>query len=80
MLKHFVLDDRKCVYKIYFKQANFKDKVYNYYDHLIKVKKLETKNILINKKKSYKSLIIYFVRYNHKKSTSMLISYCHKLM
>ena len=38
-------------------------KVYNYYlDNLINVKKLETKNILIDKKNN-KHLVIYFSRY-----------------
>ena len=30
------------------KQINIKSKVYNYYDNLIKVKKFETKNVLID--------------------------------
>ena len=51
---------------MHFKQINTKNKVYNYCDNLIKVKKLETKNILRDEK-SVKDLIIYFARYDHKK-------------
>ena len=49
------------LYEMHFKQINTKNKVYNYYDNLIKVKKLETKNILRDEK-SVKDLIIYFAR------------------
>lgn len=41
-----------------------KTKVYNYYDDLVKVKKVRTKNILIDAK-NYKDLTIYFRRYDH---------------
>ena len=54
------------LYEMHFKQINTKNKVYNYCDNLIKVKKLETKNILRDEK-SVKDLIIYFARYDHKK-------------
>ena len=55
-------------------------KVYNYYlDNLINVKKLETKNILIDKK-NYKHLVIYFTRYVHCKSIKILNLHYHKLI
>ena len=43
------------------------------------MKKLETKNILIDEK-NYKDLTIYFARYDYKKSTRMLSLFCHELM
>ena len=47
--------------------------VYNYnFDNFVKAKKLETKNILINKK-NYKDLTIYFTSYVHSKEIKMLI-------
>ena len=37
--------------------------IYNYYfDNLVKAKKIETNNILIDEK-NYKNLVIYFTRY-----------------
>lgn len=51
--------------------ADFNNKVYNYYNNLIKARKLETKNILIDEK-NYKDITIYFARYDHKKSTKTL--------
>ena len=51
--------------------ADFNNKVYNYYNNLIKARKLETKNILIDEK-NHKDIAIYFARYDHKKSTKTL--------
>ena len=52
---------------------NIKNQVYNYhFDNLVKAKKLETKNILINGK-NYKDLTIYFTRYVHSKSIKILV-------
>ena len=43
-------------------EINIKNRVYNYhFDNLVKAKKLETKNILIDEK-NYKDLTIYFTR------------------
>ena len=67
------------LYKMHFKEINTKNKVYNYCNNLIKVKKLGTKNILINEK-NYKDLTIYFIRYDNKKSIRMLSLHYHKLM
>ena len=68
------------LYKIYFKEINIKNRIYNYYfDYLIKAKKLETKNILFNEK-NYKDLIIYFTRYDLGKSIRMLCQYYHELV
>lgn len=36
------------LYKMDFKQINIKNKVYNYYDNLVKAKQLEIRNIRIN--------------------------------
>ena len=55
-------------------------RVYNYYlDNIVKVKELETKNILIDEKK-YKDLGIYFTGYMHCKSIKMLSLFYHELM
>ena len=52
---------------------NIKNQVYNYhFDNLVKAKKIETKNILINGK-NYKDLTIYFTRYVHSKSIKILV-------
>ena len=51
----------------------------NYFDNLVKAKKLETKNILIDKK-NYEDLMIYFTRYVHKKSIKILSLHYHELM
>ena len=54
------------------KEIAIKNRVYNYYfDNLIKVIKLGTKNILINEK-NYKDLVIYLTRYFHSKFKSVL--------
>ena len=43
-------------------KINIKNQVYNcYFDNLVKTKKLETKNILIDQK-HYKDLVVYFAR------------------
>ena len=44
------------------KEINIKHRVFNYYfDHLVKAKKSETKNILTDGK-IYKDFVIYFAR------------------
>ena len=49
------------IHKIHVKEVNIKNRVYNYYfEHLVKTKKLESKNILIHEKK-FKNLVIYFI-------------------
>ena len=45
----------------------------------MKVKKLETKNILIDEK-NYTNLTIYFARYDHKILKRTLSLYCHESM
>ena len=61
-------------------EINIKNKVYNYYfDNLIKAKKFETKNILLDKK-NYKDLTIYFTRYDHKRLIKTLRLHYHELM
>ena len=65
---------------MYIKEINIKSRVYSYYfDHLINAKKLEMKNILNNKKK-YKDLVIYFTRYDRGISIRMLSLYYDELM
>ena len=65
LLKNFVLENRDYIKKIQIKEINIRNRVYNYYLYsLIKAKKLETKNILIDKK-NYKYMVIYFTRYVH---------------
>ena len=51
----------------------------NNFNYLIKTRKLETKEILINKK-IYKDFVIYFTRYDHGKTIKMLSLYYHKLV
>ena len=66
--------------KIHIQDVNIKSRVYNYYfDNLVKVKKLETTNILIDDK-NYKDLLIYFSRYVHSKSIKMSTLYYYELM
>ena len=61
------------VYKMHVKEINVKSRVYNYYfGNLIKVKKLETKDILIDKK-NYKDLVIYLSKYVHSRPIKLLI-------
>ena len=60
-------------------RARLLNRVYNYYfDNLVKTKKLETKNILIDEK-NYRHLVIYFTVYFHSKSMKMLSLYYHEL-
>ena len=67
-------------YKSHVEEINVKNKVWNYYcDNLVKEKKLETKNILIDKK-NWNDLVIYFTRYVHNKSKKTLGLHYHKLM
>ena len=57
---------------MHIREINIKNRVYNYYfDNLVKPKKLETKNILIDEK-NYKDLTIYFTKYVHSNSIKML--------
>ena len=57
-----------------FEKINIKNKVHNRYDNLIKVKKLQVKNILIGEK-DYKYFSICFVRYDYRKLITMLSFY-----
>ena len=54
-LEHFVCYKILCLvivgmYEIHIKEINIKNQVYNYFSDLIKAKKLEIKNILIDEK------------------------------
>ena len=50
---------------------------FNYYfDNLIKVKKIETKNILIDGK-NYKDVVIHFTKHVHSKSIKLLSLHYH---
>ena len=49
------------------------------YLYILKTKTLETKNILIHKK-NYMDLLIYFTRYDGRKSIRILTLYYNKLM
>ena len=52
---------------MHIQEINIKNRVYNYYfDNLVKAKKLETKNILIDTK-NFKDLTICFASYVHSK-------------
>ena len=63
-----------------FKEINVKKRVYNYcFDYLIKAKMLEPETILINEK-NFKTLVIYFSRYDHGRSMTMLSLYVHELV
>ena len=70
----------KGVYKTHIKEINIKSWVYNYSDDLMKVKILQTKNILIDEKKNYNDLMICFTRYAHKKSTKLFSLYYQVLI
>ena len=60
------------IYKIYNKEINIKNRVYNYYsDNLVRAKNLELKEILIDEK-NYMDLLILFSRYVNKKSIKLL--------
>ena len=64
---------------MHIQEINIKNRIYNYHFHsFVRAKKLETKNILVDKK-NYKNLTIYFTRYVHSKS-KMLSVYYHELM
>ena len=61
-------------------EIDTKNQVYKYYfDNLVKAKKLETKNILIDKE-NYKDLTIYFIRHFHSMAIKMLSLHYHELM
>ena len=53
---------------------NIKNQVQYHYENLIEPKKLETRNILIDKKR-HKDLVNYFTIYHHDESTTMLNLY-----
>ena len=77
LLENLVLDDRG--YKMYTKEINIKNIVCNYYfDILMKAKKLDTKNIVIDQK-NYKDFTVYFTRYDSRKSIVESLYY-HELM
>ena len=60
------------------REINNKNRVYNYYfDNSIKVKKLETKNIFIDKI-NYMNLVIIYTRHVRKKSIKMLSLHDHE--
>ena len=65
---------------MHIQEINNKNRVYNYhFDNLIKAKKLETKNKLIDEK-NYKDLTIYFTRYAYRKSIKMLSLHYHEFI
>ena len=68
------------LYKKHFKQINIKNKVYNYYNNLIKQKSWNQKYFNRWKNLWDKNLTICFSRYNHKKLTRMFNFYYHELM
>ena len=67
------------IYKIHTKKINIKNQVQYHYENLVKPKKTETRNILIDKKR-YKDLVIYFTRYQPDKSIRMINLYYDKLI
>ena len=50
-----------------------------YFDDLVKAKKLEAKNILIDER-NYKGLTIYFTRYVYSRLINMLSFHYHELL
>ena len=61
LIENSVLNDRGCIQNAC-QRINIKNRVYNYYfGNLVKTKKLETTNILTDKKK-YRDSVIYFTR------------------
>ena len=65
---------------MHLQKFNIKNRVYNYHFYnLVKAKKVETKNILVDKK-NYEDMIIYFIKYFHSKSIKMLNLHYHELM
>ena len=67
------------IYKIHTKKINIKNQVQYHYENLVKPKKTETRNILIDKKRC-KDLVIYFTRYHPDKSIRMINLYYDKLI
>ena len=61
------------------KKIYIKNQVHYHYKNLIESKKLETRNVLINKK-SYRNLVIYFTRYHSEKSVTILNLYYDELI
>ena len=59
------------IYKKHIKETNIENRVYKYFNNLIKAKKLKTENISIDEK-SYKDMVIYFTTYVHTESIKML--------
>ena len=70
LLKNYVLDDRGSQ-KMHSKNINIKNQIHYHFENLIKPKKLETRNICIDKK-IYKNLVVYFTRYHTAKPITML--------
>ena len=53
LLKNYVIENCGHIQKMHILEINIKDRVYNYhFDNLVKAKNLETKNVLINEKKT----------------------------
>ena len=77
-LEKFICQKIMCL-KILGKEIYIKNQVFDFYDSLIKPKKIETKNIVIDEK-SCKDLVIYSTRYNHDKTIAVLSLYYHELM
>ena len=67
------------IYKMHTKNICIKNQVFHYHDDLIKSKKVETKNIVIDEK-SYKDLVLYTARYDRNKTLTMLNLYYNELM
>ena len=67
------------IYKIHTKKINIKNQVQYHYENLVKPKKTETRNILIDKKR-YKDVVSYFTRYHPDKSIRMINLYYDKLI
>ena len=67
------------IYKMHIKEINIKIRVFDYFDNLIKAKKLETKSALIDRK-NYMDLVIYFTIYDGGNSIWVLLLYYNKLM
>ena len=61
------------------KETNIKNQVHYHDESLVKPKKIEIKNIFIDKK-IYKDLVIYFTRYHPDKSITMLNLYYDELV
>lgn len=61
------------------KETNITNRAQNYYDGLVKIATLKTKNIITDEK-NYKDWVIYFVRYVLKKSIEMMTMYYRELV